>query len=336
MVKNIFNLFLLLIFILSISLVFISASTLPSRCSAIIGECEEVYSKCWDLINEELNNKFAEIDTQYQPDYDRCIDEFGECSKASVEGQIAFGTCMTASDNCLESYRNKVALKKEPVQKEFDNQQSQLNEYIDGCNSPQLTNEILKSSATITNYEGDVQMYRPGQNVVPINRVQVLEQGDKIVTGSKGKVKIIFDDGSAVYVGPNSEFILETIAPLESTFKLDIGAIRAFIKKGLEKRTFKSRSIAATIRGTEFVLISDPVNEILEFNLYEGNVELTSENNEERKEISAGQTAIADAQGIRVSSLTKEKWDSLVNEITISERNSSKYFIIFFLLLVAV
>lgn len=321
--------------ILSISSVFVAAETIPSSCSSIAGDCEEVYSKCGDLINEELNNKFAEIDSKNQPDYDHCIDEFGKCSKASAEGQIPFEQCMAKSDSCLESYRNKVALEKAPVQKEYDVQSLQLTKFYEECNSPQSTTENLGSGATVANYEGDVQIYRPGQNAAPINKVQALEQRDKIVTGPKGKAKIIFDDGSAVEIGPNAEFTLEAIAPSESTFKLDSGSIRAFIKKALERRTFKSRGFIATIRGTEFVISSHPDKGISEFDLYEGNVELTSDNTGEKKEISAGQSVIADTNGLSVSPLTQEKWDSLVSEIAISGGKSFLVWIIIGLIIAA-
>ena len=174
-------------------------------------------------------------------------------------------------------------------------------------------------SAVLGEHQGDVLVYRPGAEGAPAEANQAIEKGDVIVTGPNGKARIIFDDGSVVELGTNSSFTLEEFTPPKSTFNLDKGAIIGFIKKAFVTRefNFKLSRFAATIRGTEFVLSSDPDKGIDELDLHEGNVDITLNSTGETKSVGAGQSVIVDSSGARFDNLTQEKWDALGKEISI-------------------
>ena len=104
-----------------------------------------------------------------------------------------------------------------------------------------------------------------------VEKGQVVFRNDSIVTGSRGRVKIIMGDGSKVYIGANSRVSLRKYSLRGSSlFSASIhmlwGKARFFVNKlTLRNSSFRVRTSTAVlgVRGTEFVVIVPPTPELL-------------------------------------------------------------------------
>lgn len=111
-----------------------------------------------------------------------------------------------------------------------------------------------------------------GANVVSVNgKVTVSEKdiapGDELTVGSvvitkvKSGAKLIMPDNSIVDLGPNTSFKVEEITKDQNgivvTAKVDLGTVRASIKKKYDKKEkffIRTKASVLAVRGTEFVL----------------------------------------------------------------------------------
>jgi hypothetical protein len=100
---------------------------------------------------------------------------------------------------------------------------------------------------------------------------QVVLRNDSIVTGSRGRVKIVMGDGSKVYIGANSRVSLRKYSLrgsnlLSASIHMLWGKARFFVNKlTLRNSSFRVRTSTAVlgVRGTEFVVIVPPTPELL-------------------------------------------------------------------------
>ncbi len=100
---------------------------------------------------------------------------------------------------------------------------------------------------------------------------QVIFRNDSIVTGSRGRVKIIMSDGSKVYIGANSRVSLRKYSLrgsnlLSASIHMLWGKARFFVNKlTLRNSSFRVRTSTAVlgVRGTEFIVIVPPTPELL-------------------------------------------------------------------------
>ena len=90
----------------------------------------------------------------------------------------------------------------------------------------------------------------------------VLSDGDKIRTGSKGFVAIIFiDDKSTLKLKENSEVVItgqRTAASISKKINMDIGTIRATVNKQKTDFVIQTPTSVASVKGTDFWLVTDP------------------------------------------------------------------------------
>ena len=90
----------------------------------------------------------------------------------------------------------------------------------------------------------------------------VLSDGDKIRTGSKGFTAIIFiDDKSTLKVKENSELVVggqKSDARISKKINMDLGTIRATINKQNTDFVIQTPTSVASVKGTDFWLLSDP------------------------------------------------------------------------------
>ncbi len=95
---------------------------------------------------------------------------------------------------------------------------------------------------------------------------------DTIITGSRGRVKIIMGDGSKVYIGAKSrvslrKYSLKGTKLLNATVNMFWGKVRFFVNKLTTRgASFNVRTSTAVlgVRGTEFIVIVLPTAEVLE------------------------------------------------------------------------
>jgi len=105
------------------------------------------------------------------------------------------------------------------------------------------------SIAEVGAFSGKVFVVRDGEKFEVAEGTK-LQTGDRIVTDAAGTVKIRHRDGSTIYVGTSSSFII--MAPLK--FSLIEGTLRAEPLGSLEVETPDTPDIAASTRGAEFIV----------------------------------------------------------------------------------
>ena len=100
---------------------------------------------------------------------------------------------------------------------------------------------------------------------------QVVLRNDSIVTGSRGRVKIVMGDGSKVYIGAKSrvslrKYSLRGTKLLNASINMLWGKARFFVNKLTTRdSSFRVRTPTAVlgVRGTEFIVLVPPTPEVL-------------------------------------------------------------------------
>ncbi len=101
---------------------------------------------------------------------------------------------------------------------------------------------------------------------------QIVLRNDAIITGSRGRVKIIMSDGSKVYIGSKSrvslrKYSLRGTNLLNARINMLWGKARFFVNKLSGKdSSFRVRTPTAVlgVRGTEFIVLVPPTPKVLE------------------------------------------------------------------------
>lgn len=139
--------------------------------------------------------------------------------------------------------------------------------------------------ATITNLRGRVSVLRPGALLA--SQVKVgdrLEEDTSILTGPKSFVKLTFDNGSIINLGPQSKIVVYQIDDTSKTGLVGLlkGKMRAMINrdevsetKGLKRFYLRTRSAAMGVRGTDFLVGYQPENNATVLLTYSGKVAIT-------------------------------------------------------------
>lgn len=87
-----------------------------------------------------------------------------------------------------------------------------------------------------------------------------IEEGTRIVTASRGRVRLRFTDGTLITIGSDSSFVVEAFrndpADMEASFSLERGVFRAITgqigKIAPERFRLRTHNAAIAIRGTDF------------------------------------------------------------------------------------
>lgn len=113
---------------------------------------------------------------------------------------------------------------------------------------------------------GDARLLRDGASLDLSVGAEVRE-GDQILTGAKGRVKILLSDDSILALGNKSDLRIEThrfsVAQKERKTRINLGsgAVRALVQKtvhsGAADFEVRTGNAVAGVRGTEFVLESE-------------------------------------------------------------------------------
>ena len=119
--------------------------------------------------------------------------------------------------------------------------------------------------AVTTKISGKVEIMPIGEkDFFDLNSGSILSDGDKIRTGSKGFAAIIFiDDKSTLKLKENSEVIINgqrMASSISKKINMDEGTIRATIQKQNVNFVIQTPTSVASVKGTDFWLVSDPEN----------------------------------------------------------------------------
>ena len=128
----------------------------------------------------------------------------------------------------------------------------------------------------------------------------VLSDGDKIRTGSKGFTAIIFiDDKSTLKVKENSEIVVggqKSVARISKKINMDVGTIRATINKQNTDFVIQTPTSVASVKGTDFWLLSDPETGDQVMGL-EGVVGLTNTQTGQEVNVTSGMSGLSTPDG---------------------------------------
>jgi hypothetical protein len=110
-----------------------------------------------------------------------------------------------------------------------------------------------------------------GKQLNKLEKGQVLFRSDSIITGSRGRAKILMRDGSKVYVGAKSrislrQYTMKKNKLFSATIHMLWGKARFFVNKLTTKNaSFKVNTPTAVlgVRGTEFIVSVPPTPELL-------------------------------------------------------------------------
>jgi len=128
----------------------------------------------------------------------------------------------------------------------------------------------------------------------------VLSDGDKIRTGNSGFAAIIFiDDKSILKLKGNSEATIagqRTSASISKKINMDSGIVRATITKQNVDFVIQTPTSVASVKGTDFWLLSDPISGDEVIGL-DGIVNLTNNETGEEVDVTEGNSGISNPDG---------------------------------------
>ena len=155
--------------------------------------------------------------------------------------------------------------------------------------------------AVVTKVKGLVEIMPTGKTeFYDLKAGRILSSGDKIRTGKSGFTAIIFiDDKSTLKLKGNSEAVItgqRTAASISKKINMDIGTVRATIKKQNTDFVIQTPTSVASVKGTDFWLLTDPVtgDQII---CVEGTVGLVNAETGEEVDVTEGMSCISIPDG---------------------------------------
>ena len=155
--------------------------------------------------------------------------------------------------------------------------------------------------AVATKVTGLVEIMPTGEkDFFKLKPGRVLSDGDKIRTGSSGFAAIIFiDDKSILKLKEDSEAVIagqRTAASISKKINMNSGTVRATVKKQNVDFVIQTPTSVASVKGTDFWLLSDPISgdEIIGL---EGIVMLTNNETGQEVEVTEGNSGISNPDG---------------------------------------
>ena len=155
--------------------------------------------------------------------------------------------------------------------------------------------------AVVTKVKGLVEIMPTGKTeFYDLKAGTILSSGDKIRTGKSGFTAIIFiDDKSTLKLKGNSEAVItgqRTAASISKKINMDIGTVRATIKKQNTDFVIQTPTSVASVKGTDFWSLTDPVtgDQII---CVEGTVGLVNSETGEDVDVTEGMSCISIPDG---------------------------------------
>jgi len=164
-----------------------------------------------------------------------------------------------------------------------------------------FSNLIASKIAVATKVNGDVEiMPVDTKDFSKLKPGTVLSDGDKIRTGNSGFAAIIFiDDKSILKLKGNSEATIagqRTSASISKKINMDSGTVRATITKQNVNFVIQTPTSVASVKGTDFWLLSDPISGDEVIGL-DGIVNLTNNETGEEVDVTEGNSGISNPDG---------------------------------------
>jgi hypothetical protein len=156
-------------------------------------------------------------------------------------------------------------------------------------------NVALAGVGFIAGVQGESRVIRASESL-PATLGMAVELGDRLVTGKKARIKVLFSDDSLVTVGGKTELTITThlfdakAKQRKTVIELIKGKMRALVQKEVAGTSgafeVHTKNAVAGVRGTEFVISS--INDKLRLWTISGNMELV-DNDGAKKLVAAGE-----------------------------------------------
>ncbi len=155
--------------------------------------------------------------------------------------------------------------------------------------------------AVTTKVKGLVEIMPIGDdNFANLKPGTILSDGDKIRTGSSGFTAIIFiDDKSTLKLKENSEAVItgqRSARSIAKKINMDVGTVRATVNKQNSNFVIQTPTSVASVKGTDFWMITDPVDGDLVIGL-EGLVTLTNNETGAEVDVTEGTSGLSTPDG---------------------------------------
>jgi len=155
--------------------------------------------------------------------------------------------------------------------------------------------------AIVTKIKGMVEIMPTGKkDFNSLKAGTILSDGDKIRTGRSGFAAIIFiDDKSTLKLKGNSEVVItgqRTAASISKKINIDQGTIRATVQKQNVDFVIQTPTSVASVKGTDFWVISDPIAGDQVIGL-EGVVSLVNSETGQEVDVTEGMSGISTPDG---------------------------------------
>tara|TARA_X000001036_G_scaffold268585_1_gene249287 strand:+ start:1227 stop:1898 length:672 start_codon:yes stop_codon:yes gene_type:complete len=155
--------------------------------------------------------------------------------------------------------------------------------------------------AVITKVKGLVETMPVGNDAFSnLKPGTILSDGDKIRTGSSGFAAIIFiDDKSTLKLKENSEAVITGQRSAKSIAKkinMDVGTVRATVNKQNSDFVIQTPTSVASVKGTDFWMITDPVDGDVVIGL-DGIVNLTNSETGSEVDVTEGMSGSSTPDG---------------------------------------
>jgi len=125
------------------------------------------------------------------------------------------------------------------------------------------TVQAASEAGKLVGAEGSVKILRDGKETAGAVNAAILV-GDRIVTGTDGRARLLFADGSTVSLGESSDFHVDehvfdpSAGKIQSTFELLQGKLRAIVSdyysQPAASYVVKTPGAVSGVRGTDFIV----------------------------------------------------------------------------------
>ncbi|MCS7151358.1 MAG: FecR family protein [Endomicrobia bacterium] len=169
------------------------------------------------------------------------------------------------------------------------------------------------TSVVLSSYKGKVEILVEGKKL-SIKKGMLLKEDYIIRTGKDSMAVLIFQDGSNIVLGANSEISLRRLTNNDTTLDLKNGRLKAEVTPRQPGQNFEVRTpvSVASVRGTKFMLSFE--NGISDLIVIEGNV-LFSDNLGNTTEVNENESCnVTDAGLGQKSGVDKDKLNELLKE----------------------
>lgn len=164
----------------------------------------------------------------------------------------------------------------------------------------------LQAAGVIVSSDGDTSLSRTGQITSPAGRLQEVFAGDRLLTGSNGRISLRFSDGMQMNLGPASQLSIDDYLHNDQGdrgwFDLIRGSLRTVTgligKRSAKSFRLKTPTAVIGVRGTDFSVVqrdchagqcTSPTLGAMEVTVASGAIDVANGSGQVR--VKAGQTA---------------------------------------------